>query len=547
MSTSSTRSVVIAAILIFLTGGQSAGAPCGLNVEFPRVTDEQIFSQFEGAILRIQSKTVQSTTKVGSGFLIDAKQGFVLTAGHVVSDVTSIIARSPALPRQELKLLLVKDLTQSSQIDVALLQLDPPDALSEVIPIDIAFRVPQTGATAYAMGYSREENDPSKQSVTVTKITEQDGIVVKASSYPGDSGSPLISDRGIAIGITRARIDAAIARYTPMSDALELLSVIPITTNMGSIDERVRLKRIAQEDLKSELKRGRTTTSLRNVDLVSWASHIVGSRARYADVRGLFDCPIVPAFWNRTLDEAASLLTSIMTAALKSQTRLRIAQNAAALGRNSLAEREIASALADDSEAISYSEEIGLDSKFARALSGKAAVKRGNYDRAIAEYDQAIQIDPLYVFARINRGDAYFEKKEYDRALMDYKETIRINPNHASALQKLALIEQAKGAVQQQPIPVIGFIRTTSAEDSAKLVEAFRSGLREIGFIEGRNVAIEYRYAGGGKWTVFQHSPLIWLLGRSRCWPRPAVRSPRALPRQRRRRCRLSSRLAMIR
>jgi len=81
MSTSSTRSVVIAAILIFLTGGQSAGAPCGLNVEFPRVTDEQIFSQFEGAILRIQSKTVQSTTKVGSGFLIDAKQGFVLTAG----------------------------------------------------------------------------------------------------------------------------------------------------------------------------------------------------------------------------------------------------------------------------------------------------------------------------------------------------------------------------------------------------------------------------------------------------------------------------------
>jgi putative tryptophan/tyrosine transport system substrate-binding protein len=46
-------------------------------------------------------------------------------------------------------------------------------------------------------------------------------------------------------------------------------------------------------------------------------------------------------------------------------------------------------------------------------------------------------------------------------------------------------------------MPVIGFIRTTSPDDSTKLVEAFRRGLSEVGYVEGRNVVIEYRYAQG--------------------------------------------------
>jgi putative ABC transport system substrate-binding protein len=50
---------------------------------------------------------------------------------------------------------------------------------------------------------------------------------------------------------------------------------------------------------------------------------------------------------------------------------------------------------------------------------------------------------------------------------------------------------------QQSPMPLVGFIRTTSPEDSVKLVEAFRGGLAQGGFVEGKNVAIEYRYAQG--------------------------------------------------
>src|SRR5262245_37301613 len=48
---------------------------------------------------------------------------------------------------------------------------------------------------------------------------------------------------------------------------------------------------------------------------------------------------------------------------------------------------------------------------------------------------------------------------------------------------------------QQAGLPVIGFLRSTSAADSGHLVDAFRRGLTEVGFIEGRNVVIEQRWA----------------------------------------------------
>jgi putative tryptophan/tyrosine transport system substrate-binding protein len=50
-------------------------------------------------------------------------------------------------------------------------------------------------------------------------------------------------------------------------------------------------------------------------------------------------------------------------------------------------------------------------------------------------------------------------------------------------------------SAQQPAIPVIGFISGRSPSDSEALATAFRRGLSESGFIEGRNVAIEYRWA----------------------------------------------------
>ena len=53
------------------------------------------------------------------------------------------------------------------------------------------------------------------------------------------------------------------------------------------------------------------------------------------------------------------------------------------------------------------------------------------------------------------------------------------------------------GARAQQPMPVVGFLATGTPSAWAHFVIAFREGLREAGYDEGRNVAIEFRWAEG--------------------------------------------------
>ena len=48
---------------------------------------------------------------------------------------------------------------------------------------------------------------------------------------------------------------------------------------------------------------------------------------------------------------------------------------------------------------------------------------------------------------------------------------------------------------QQSGMPVLGFLGPQSADDLENLTVSFLQGLKESGYVEGQNVALEYRYA----------------------------------------------------
>ena len=50
---------------------------------------------------------------------------------------------------------------------------------------------------------------------------------------------------------------------------------------------------------------------------------------------------------------------------------------------------------------------------------------------------------------------------------------------------------------QQATVPLIGFLNSGSAAEWVHLVAAFKEGLNELGYVEGRNVAVDYRWAQG--------------------------------------------------
>jgi len=82
-----------------------------------------------------------------------------------------------------------------------------------------------------------------------------------------------------------------------------------------------------------------------------------------------------------------------------------------------------------------YNEAIRLDPNLAVAYYDRGNVwfDMQEYDKALADYNEAIRLDPNLAVAYTNRGVAWGHKQEYDIALADYNEAIRLDPNLAVA------------------------------------------------------------------------------------------------------------------
>ena len=82
-----------------------------------------------------------------------------------------------------------------------------------------------------------------------------------------------------------------------------------------------------------------------------------------------------------------------------------------------------------------FNEAIRLRPEYASAYNnrGNAWGNKGDYDRAIADYSEAIRLEPNYALAYNNRGSALRLKGDSNRAIADYSEAIRLNPKYARA------------------------------------------------------------------------------------------------------------------
>jgi tetratricopeptide (TPR) repeat protein len=71
--------------------------------------------------------------------------------------------------------------------------------------------------------------------------------------------------------------------------------------------------------------------------------------------------------------------------------------------------------------------------------------RKGEYDKALADHNQAIRTDPTYAAGYMHRGNTYARHGEFDRAIADQSEAIRLNPKDAEAFYNRGYTYSHKG------------------------------------------------------------------------------------------------------
>lgn len=76
---------------------------------------------------------------------------------------------------------------------------------------------------------------------------------------------------------------------------------------------------------------------------------------------------------------------------------------------------------------------------------GNQRERLGDYDKAIADHNEAIRTDPAYAAGFMHRGNAYARHGDFDRAIADHSEAIRLAPKDADAFYNRGYTYSNKG------------------------------------------------------------------------------------------------------
>jgi tetratricopeptide (TPR) repeat protein len=332
----------------------------------------------------------------GSGVVINAK-GEVLTNAHVVENCQSITVRL-APGNSEVGVLVASD----EKNDLALVRLkdnrNPPSSVAvfrEGAPV-------RPGDTIVALGYPLSGLLSSDANVSVGNVSALAGLrddsrylQISAPVQPGNNGGPLLDASGHLVGIVTAKLDAMrLARFT------------------GDIPQNVNFA------LKAEL--ARTFLDSKGIAYQTARSDRQLSPADVEDIARPLTVHIKC--------EPANLQSAAAPPSANPPPK-RIAPTQQQINSCKGMPYADADPMIEGCTAVIQSERRA----WAFNNRGVAYLGKGNRDRAIADFNQAIQLEPKYVLAYTNRGIAHKSRGDFDRAIADFTEAITLDSTAALA------------------------------------------------------------------------------------------------------------------
>jgi tetratricopeptide (TPR) repeat protein len=148
----------------------------------------------------------------------------------------------------------------------------------------------------------------------------------------------------------------------------------------------------------------------------------------------------------------------------------------------------------DCTQSINSGKWKGRDQAASYTNRGNGYRDKNDLDRAIADFNEAIRLDPNLAMAFLGRGIAFSDKGDNDRAIADFNEVIRLDPNFARAFTVRGIVFSAKGDLDRA---------------IADLNEAIRLDPEDATAFLGRGVA--YRAKGDNDRAIADYSESIRL------------------------------------
>ena len=138
------------------------------------------------------------------------------------------------------------------------------------------------------------------------------------------------------------------------------------------------------------------------------------------------------------------------------------------------------------------------------AARGRAYRAQADHDRAIADFDEAIRLDPARAFFLELRGNVWFERRDYQRAIADYDRALQVNPKLIPARVGRASAHFARGdldaaiadyqaAIELNPKAAVLYVQRGNAwrrkGDAAHAIADYSEALRIAPALLGAHVA----------------------------------------------------------